>query len=157
MQIVENAQEGVLTELFNQTGEIEWRSPTSAWFTVDGREYRAMFGQWSDGYEFTFKSVRYQRDHHTSEIKPVFSHETTADAGRSAIKVFSAVVGILEEFINRERPKMIHFTGHASEGKPNLYKRMAKALATRISALGYTVSVVDGPNITKFLIAAKPK
>lgn len=57
--------------------------------------------------------------------------------GAQVMHVFGGVVGVIEDFIAKMKPRSIHFSGDKSLGKANIYAKMARALTPRLRAAGY--------------------
>lgn len=124
-----------LNEAFD-AGSVSWiERDDHRWrakFDVNGVDYTVIFQKANTGWSvqfITFASDGWSTTNNTGEM------------GQSAPKVFGGVLQAVKEFLTDAQPASLSFSGDKGQGKGNLYARMAKALASRLHALGYEVGV----------------
>lgn len=60
------------------------------------------------------------------------------EQGTSASTIFGVIVGLIKDFVQKEKPQVIEFSGDSDSGLGSLYKVMVKRLSGVIDQLGYT-------------------
>lgn len=161
----------ILFELFDKPADVRPGTHTGPVrrgnFTVGPIEFEYTFiehgsRKWTYAFEVTDASA----DAHG--IDDVYGE--TGLSGQQALTVMSTAVAVLERFIRAEKPLEVFFSGDESHGwqkangvgKGKLYGLMAKKLAPKLQALGYTIKVEHNTLETSFTIipnspALKPK
>lgn len=126
--------------------EYKWRYDTTAEFTVNGMKYLVdfipMYNGTDDEYDFEFQAV----GGHTK-----FGNNN--QMGSSSIQVFSTVVQISLEFIKREKPTKVRFTGDKKENRVPLYTKLVAKIKGQLASMGYSVSTQDNDKNAEFVIS----
>lgn len=124
-----------LEEAFNHHS-VDWKEFNSCKakfeFEVNDQKFYGVF-EVEDLGSRTWTFFFYAR--HNGDI----STGTTHRQGPSSTKVFGYVVTAIEEFLRRNTPNKLTFSGYKENGKAGLYTIMAKKLRPRLNMLGYTV------------------
>lgn len=130
---------------FKEAVEYSWPYDTSAKFKVDGMQYNIEFLPLSnskkDGYEVEFSAVH----------GPRFTNSGLM--GSSAIQVFGTVISAIEDFIRRENPDILYFTGDKSQNRVDLYSKLLKRREDELADLGYSIDYGSAGNKVEFTIA----
>lgn len=143
---------GAIQESLNKP--FEWR-----WDSTSPYLYIAMFS--SDLDDFLVKASRDSYD----AKRWNFGFLTTTSAGEDpyantgafeAFGVLATVADILKDFIKRENPTVVQFTGDKKQGKGKLYSIMTKRFSKDIDKMGYTSGFSDhGRKEIEFAIVKK--
>jgi hypothetical protein len=141
INIVENAQAGILTELFDAPLPFEWKQRSDQYwrgeFDVDGRNYSVACSK-----EANYYDPRIDQD--LSDIWELYFIPTdnTFDTGVLGVtqpaRVLATALTGFREFIEAVKPEMIQFTGDATQpSRVKLYRKMATVFAGYLEQHGY--------------------
>ncbi len=139
-----------LKELFTKKS-YEWKeyNPKNvcvATFEVNDIPYSVLISNLKDKtYYFEF----------SAHIKGYPPQRITGLANNSSVKVFSNVIQIIYEFLRKEKPSCVEFSGNLENGKAKLYSAMATHLKSKIEQLGYTIKIKDDIDRYIFNIVSK--
>lgn len=129
----------ILNELFDTRG-VQWVSPTMATFDVGSEHFAAYFNRDAGGgnyYSFFFVHEDGVPDEN-GVSKSTFNN--TGKLGSAGLRVFGYALQALEEFIAKNKPQGLEFTGFEKDGRVTLYTKMIAALDSRMKAIGYKIT-----------------
>lgn len=121
-----------------------WVYDTSAKFKVNGMMYNVDFIPISntdlDAYDVEFSAVHGPRFNNSGMM------------GQSSIQVFSTVIQTMGDFISKQNPDMLVFTGDKSQNRVDVYTKMIRKFEDQLANKGYSVNIEPNGKNVKFII-----
>lgn len=128
--------ESIIKELFDTVVDLNWNTDVSGIvsdFTFAGVNYQVAFDDVGNPGEKVYEIVFGLKKENTTQldINPKLSNRTDAS------KIYSIVFNIIEQFIKREQPNRLVFSGSKNQGLFGLYEKFLKYYEQKINQLGY--------------------
>lgn len=124
--------------------DYKWDYENAASFKVNNMNYLINF------IPTRGKDRQYEVEFSAGGFGPRFSNNNAM--GSSSIQVFSTVINAIREFINRENPELLHFSGEKADNRVDLYNKLVNRFAQQIKDAGYSVKILDSNTKTDFII-----
>jgi PKD repeat protein len=115
-----------------EAADIKWDWDFGGSFKVDRMTYVINFIQIlgkENSYEFEFSPTHGSKFGNTGEM------------GQSSIQVFSTVMNALIEFLGKQHPDLVHFTGSIADDRGTLYTKLVNRYSSKITSLGYKIDI----------------
>lgn len=133
-----------LAKEINEAVDYTWVYDTSAKFKVNGMMYNVDFIPISntdlDAYDVEFSAVHGPRFNNSGMM------------GQSSIQVFSTVIQTMGDFISKQNPDMLVFTGDKSQNRVDVYTKMIRKFEDQLANKGYSVDIEPNGKNVKFII-----